>query len=504
MRLQTYFSWAGMVGLTLLFSWACGGSGESDFEGSTRNLKIEMVYPDQGSGRQKFAVLDANTLFRIGTDLNDPGDPNHATHAVAEFYDGDELVAEGRAKLVRFSTDPGTLDTESREITVSSVPQNTLLDLNISLGRNINPNPDADIFEGFDSVFYLGSVNNLRILGDNVLIAGVEESVISVPLRTFNDGELFTIQFFGDFSSMPLVFDIGDLTDPVDDLGQEPIVSMSSLIDSTSPSPDATLPQIIGGNIFDYQSYFFEVPDVRIIEAPFDVIIESGNHLVGGNNYSNFLLSAIVTAEEIATGNALLVDFETTMTRMLTRIHESVDNLNLSAGNLTGVFNELEKVYGRIEPLFEASPSDLEVQVEDLALFELARLAARQSNLNQKLNFLDPTKLFNFTFQILGTSKGEALNELYFEKGGGPIRVLKTDGSLLMIIPHEIDGSTVAPNGNTIATGSVLASSNILRDLYQQNVGPYLETTAVWDYIYSITDLDSVGPIASDNLEVVE
>ena len=484
-----------------MFSWACGG-GSGDAEGGvSHSLKIEMVYPEQSGGRQKFAVIDEDSLFRIGSDLNDPGDPNHATHAVAKFYEEGVLVAEGRAKLSRYSTDPGTVDPESREITITSVPQGVFLDLNISLGRNVNPNPDADIFEGFDTIFYQGSVNNLKILGDNVLVDGEESSAVLVPVKTYTDGELYTIQFFGDYSSVPLVAPFLEMLADDDDDAKEPIVSMSSLLNALSPSPDATLPQLISDNIFDFQAHFFEVPSVAIAEAPFDVILESGNHLIGENHYANFLLGAIVTPDEIATGNALLLDFETTITRVFTRIHEA-ESLPYATGNIIPVVKEIEKVYDRIEPLLNSSSVVLEIQIGDLVMLELVYLLAIQINTNQQVNFIDPLKLNTILFAQLPLvgDGGTAVNEFHFSKGGAPLRVLNPDGSLLMIIPEEISNlTTVGTNGNTI-TGSVLPAGNIgLRDLYGNNVTPYLNATSVWDHIYSVTDLDSVGP-----LEVVD
>lgn len=495
----------GLLALTALLAWACGG-GSGGGGSTTTRLKIEMVYPEQNEGRGKFAVIDENTPFIIGTDLGDAGGiPEHATHAVAEFYQEGRLVAEGSAELYRYATDPGLVARESRQVTISGVPTNKLLDLNLTLGRNdlsvTNPDVSVDVKgrEDLDKIFYTGSVNNVMIVGSNVLLNGQEAATLNVEMGYITDGVNYGLQFYGDFSSMPIMADnVYSFIVPEEEIGQPSVISINSLVDFDSSSPKATVPQVTSGNVFDYQAMFFEVPEISRELAPYQFIFDSGNQLIDGTDFNSFILSSIVTEEQLISGNVLLVDFQTTVSEALTRVHENSEDL--ATGNITSVVAELDKVYEHLGPLFAANSGSLMVRVEDLALLEVIGVLANLCNTNQKTVFISPERLDGAISGLEGSSSASGLQRLYFEKGGGPLRVVDSSDKLLMVIPYAVDDTVVAQSGN-IYDPIVHSSTNILSILYEEKVGPYLVRDAIWSYIYTITDLGSVGPIPEDSEE---
>ena len=485
-----------------------------------KSFDIQLVYPEQRQSkaeRGKFAVIDENTRFRISTDFSEDletGDPKHATHAIGEFSIDGNVIASGLAELIRLPEDPGTVILNSRKMSIENVPERTLMDFDIRLGHDIN---STEIFEFIDIIYYTGSVNNVAIVGDNIVIAedGVldeddflpenQSQTLFVPLAASNDGSNFTVQFFGDFSGLPFV--VGSdcvIIDPE----VEPIVSINSTVDENIGIA-SNRPIFISDDIFDFQSFFFEVPAIPRSGAPYDVFIESGAAPSDAVPGVNLLMAGMILEEEMVTGNALLFDFDTSFSRVMAQTHE--EELAMRAtGNIGAVYKEMEKVFDRLEPLIY--PTDVSaVQTfhpGDIAMLEVAFTVAKLMLEGSKLTMQRPNKFYLNLFTLLsGKSGGDGINHFAFS-GNRQIPLILEDPArdLRILIPMEIaDNVLVDMSGNLISfENQNLTSANTdLQDLYKTNiVDYYFVEENIWAYLESITDLEDIEPIPEEEDEL--
>jgi hypothetical protein len=531
---------------------ACGGGGqESSSEVPPIRLKVNMVYPQEVTSRskgkndaeqrQKFAVLSPDTPFRIGSDLSDlnedpPGDPIHATQARATFFNDGLPVARGTTNLARYTTNPGLVTTESRSITVSSVYGD-----NLSLLVEVGQDFGEVLSERTENVFYVGNVQNIKIVGSNVIVDGVMSDNINVQLKTNIDRTrgLYTLQGYLDYSHMPLVALTSDADDALSQSGKFSLTSIESLDQSYSP-PSYTNIVTSGTNLFDAQVFFFEFTSLPISQTLFKLTGESGPSAnVGGVPFwsKNMVLSGLVTPEDALSGNPLVFDFETTFNAIMALWYtnpllERRSDLTGSAANIVPVYGEMAKVYKKIEPILSYGrsgnlSSPLEVRPQDLSILQLVYKLVRELNtgdvtgttvtsdrFHNKIGLQSsapiPNALDHFVLGGNLTYNGNVL----FQSTRLPVLVNFDGVSDNLILEHPIStyqyyvntkGETLLDSaGNTVLTSesNIITTSlgNVvgykLSDLFAEKVSnPFFGVNGIWNYVESFTALSNIGPI---------
>lgn len=525
------------VGLSLACSGS-GSSGDAQVQPEKLSLKVEMVYPED-SKLNKFdrsksvdASLLANRPFRIGTDLKDsgsspPGDPVHATHVRARFYqDLDPTaqtlsaditpVAEAISPILRYTTNPSEVDVNSRKVSVTGVYGDNLtltLELGMDFGETVEPR--------VETVFYTGRVDHIRISGSKAIVAGVESDKISVGLKTNIDRNrgIYTVQGYLDYSEMPLVF-----FPEVEVIGENNQFSNTSFVPlnegATSP-PDASRNAILGGNMFDPLAYFFEMPGLPLSQTFFVANANSGpSDNISGNIFlsRNMPLSGLITPEEALSGNVLLLDWETTVRTTLATWYEHPASMG-SSGNLARLYDEMGKVYPKLKRMLDyskfGSAQTLSVTPEELSLLQLIYLFLRDINVGDILGAAVQPRVFDTKVAaFMGSGfMGESINHFFFngnvifegnvlyQAKGLPLEVdLTAIGSenILLTRPLLSDNLIVNPSG-AFSGNYVSLSDNItgptLLDLFNEKVGsPYSNANIVLNYIESITDIKTFAP----------
>ena len=485
-----------LVLFLLVLAIACGGGASSSSQPESVVLKIDMVYPttprEKPEGvRQKFAVIDENTPFRIGTDTNDVADPLNATHARARLFQSGNLVAEGMSKIIRYTTDPSSVDPASRKIVVRGVPTGVPLFLNLELGKDLGV-ADPPYTE---TIYYAGNVNHILIGSSNLVVGGNVESSIKVPLRPAVSDKFYQLQCYVDFSTLPLI-----KMEEVDKKAST-IVNVNAL-DGREADIQAPPPQFISDNIFNFQAFFFELSEIPLNQNKLDVTVEFGGNI-------NLLAGGLILPNEAIAGLPLLFDFETSYVRMLTRLHEDA-SAGRSSGNFLGVYREMVKAYARADNLMRASGNThpMEVQAQDLALLQVGYEIAKLCSNNTVGNRQRFSKVDKFQNEVMSGLRNNALAAIDFFLFSGnksvPLKV-NFDANSGNTSPLYILGS-VSGNNRVDSSGNIYSAENnnlgsanfLLSTLVNDRiVTPYYDTTKIWTYIESFTKL---ATITSDNV----
>lgn len=490
--------------ILLAMALACGGGGSpSESQPERISLKIDMVYPTEPLAqnsemtRQKFAVIDANSPFRIGTDEEEfiaspAGDPKHATHARARFFQSGNFITQAISPIIRYSTDPNTIDPKSRKIEVRGVPTGVPLYLSLELGKNFG---ELDLPYA-ETIYYSANVNHILISGSNLLVSGNYENSIKAKLRPAISNKFYQLQCYVDFSKMPII------KVPGIDKKASTIVNVNPLMGTATIS--APKPRLISDNIYNSQAFFFEISEIPLDQINLDVTVEFGANI-------NLLSGGMILPDEALAGLPLLFDFETTYVRTLTMLHEKDDKSKRASGNFLGVYKEINKAFARADNLMNAPsnpPQPLEIKAQDLALMQVAYEIAKLCSNNLEVNRFSFTRIDKFQSEVIALMKANALTAIdYFLFSGNKSVPLKVnfDSASGNIVPLYILGSVSGNNrvdssGNFIsAQNNNLGSANFLLStlVTDRIVTPYYETEKIWDYIESFTKLAS---ISSDNV----
>ena len=488
--------------ILLAMALACGGGSTSETQPERISLKIDMVYPTEplqqnsGSVRQKFAVLDAKSPFRIGTDIEEfiaspPGDPKHATHARARFFQSGNFITQAISPIIRYSTDPSSIDPNSRKIEVRGVPTGVPLYLSLELGKNFG---EIDLPYA-ETIYYSANVNHILISGSNLIVNGSYENSIKAQLRPAVSNKFYQLQCYVDFSKMPIIKSLEI------DKKASTIVNVNPLKGTATIS--APKPELISDNVYNFQAFFFEISEIPLDQINLDVTVEFGANL-------NLLSGGMILPDEALAGLPLLFDFETTYVRTLTMLHEKDDKSLRASGNFMGVYKEISKAFARADNLMNAgnSTQPVEIQAQDLALMQVGYEMAKLCSNNTEANRFRFTRIDKFQSEVMALMKANALTAIdYFLFSGNKSVPLKVnfDTSSGNTAPLYILGS-VSGNNRVDSSGHFISAQNnnlgsanfLLGTLVTERiVNPYYETEKIWDHIESFTKLAS---ITSDNV----
>jgi hypothetical protein len=485
----------------LLLALACGGGASGGGSSEKVSIKIDMVYPESSRGkasdvRSKFAILDANTPFRIGTDAieftaNPPGDPVHATQVRARFFQSGNVVAEASQDVIRYTTDP-SVDPASRRIVMRGVPTGVDLSLLLDLGRNFG---EID-YPYQEAIYYSANVQNIIIGSSNVIVGGNVQSSIKAPLRTNSNGQFYQMQCFVDLSSLPV------LPRQVLEKPADARISLNAIPNTVFAKPAVSGLQLVSDNILDFQSYFFEIFDISVANNKFDLIIESGGNI-------NMMLGGMILPDEASVGLPLVFDFETSYIRILSLLHED-PIYGRPSGNIQGVYRAIEKAYAAANVIMSASGNTnipMEVRAQDLALmhvgYELAKMCNNGDEFS-RFRYNDPAKFQTEVITVMGSTASASVDFFLFSGGKNvPLKVNFDSNAQIqtpLLILGSINGDLVDASGNYIsAQNNNLGSGNTtLSELFNTRiVTPYYNTPAIWDYIESFTNLKT---LSSDNV----
>jgi hypothetical protein len=526
-----------MVGFSLCCS---GGGGQSESDGGAK-YRIELVYPTEldpkGVAKSLVKPADLSGIpFRIGSDQeqglmeNDSGgvtDPVQATQIRGRFFNefGEVVVEKIKTLERRIKERPSgnaiVLAEGARSITFNGVPEGVPLDLLIELGRDIGE-VDAPFGE---AIFYSGNLSEVVINDGLARLAGVEVDTLPVELRTVIGEESYGIQFYVDYSNMPIVSVLKESeATPSRTLTVYPF-------DVAAPQAEISPIEKISEDVFDFQALFFEALGIPRGQTNFDVTVDSGANL-------NFLSSGIVTEAEALLGVPLLIDFQTTFQQVLARWHEheivGYDGGALGgskgSGNLVGAYLQLEEAFKRVEPLLMNTPSaDLEshsavdgtgtteyypIQAHDLGLLQWAYYIAQMCNnateAENSVHKFRFNKIEKFVEEVIereveqnvSQTFAKSFNEFLFS-GGRSFSVKinfdhEHDPSIEkspLYIDSAIDDSIYVDLQGLVTEDHGLAGSGNLDEVFRDRVADrYFSSNVIWGYLYEITDLGTLQP----------
>lgn len=406
----------------------------------------------------------------------------------------------------------------TRTITFNGVPEGVSLSLMIELGRDF-----GEIDPPFEeAIFYSGNLSNIVIRDGFASLDGVQVETLSVEMKTVIGKDSYGIQFYVDYSKMPIV-----------SLLKESEATSSRTLtvypfDAGLPQPEISPIEKVSGDIFDPQSLFFEALGVPRDQTHFDVVVDAGANL-------NFLSSRMVTEADALSGVPLLIDFQTTFQQVLARWHEheiiGYDNGDgKGSGNLIGVYTELEKAFKRLEPLIEKNLSDdlishvstsgtgttdyYPIEAHDLGLLqwsfyiaEMCNNATAAENSVHKFRF---NRIEKFVWEVIepqverkvSQTFANSFNEFLFSEGRRfPVQINfnhehdpSVDTSPLYI-DSLIDDSIYVDSQGIVTLDHGLDGSGNLDQVFKERVANrYFVSDNVWSYLYEITELSNLEP----------
>lgn len=453
---------------------SCGGGSSSTSPTSTggSSIKIELVNP---SLRGKFAILDENSPFRISSDLSDRDDPNEATHVRVRFIQDGHIVREQIEAIQRASESPYQVDSSSRFITIHKIPLGKLT-LEVQLGRDFGSN---DINRR-ERIFYQGTTENIEAIGNNFQVEGVDTTVIHVPIRSFIDptGLFYSIQGYHDFSQVPSVLD-GEV-EPTGDFGLTAVTSFIPMLKDFAPSFNAI--NLVTAEIDVFQSQFFEV-NLPVDEKVFFVVGESGPP-------RNIVIHGIVTEQEALEGKPILIDWETTQSKILTHWYlyrKQRDGVfTMTRTNFVETYALInEKITKRLISLTTDPPVAGEfrkIDAGELAILQFVYLFTRELYRGDPLGLtLAPIKLDTKVVTAIGSNPTLGPNFFFFnkEKVNIPLEVTLPNNGGTLQIGAIIDGATSL----TITENGVTTSDTLVNVFSQKIAAIAFSDSYIHDWI---------------------
>lgn len=469
-----------LILIILIFSICCSGGSNQELantDNENNSIKFELI----NYTLNKTAVISANTLFIISSDQKDRTDPTEATHIRTQLIKDGRVFSEQLTPISREVTPPYSVIQSDRFVTLTGIPNGTyscIFDLGQDFGRNSNTRKET--------IYYKGTLDNFSVKSNSIYIDNKVQEKVLVPLRLFRDensGE-YSIQGYIDFSSIPKFDLIGDAIEVAPSLAFAPIES-----DFAEAYP-ANI--VVNGNIFTFQSHFFEVRNIPLAFSRFNMNSNAGPP-------ENYSLSGFITREDSLSGALLLFDWETTYNYIFNAwfnfFYSQENNITLYEANykkmpaLFAKYNELI-TYTAEESVKKLNFEELNlVTLSYMTLWELNRAKSRPSLYTEA-----PSNFDRFLASEIHKSSylSDAINHYYFSDNVSSSKLeITTRDSVYTFTEAITNTSTYDPNINGIPTSG---NTNFLNnsELVKNEIQPYLNKSIIIDYITKITSASNI------------
>jgi len=442
--------------LILIFALACGGGGGSSQSASSQgqpNFKIELRSADVN--RNKLVSLEDGAQFRIFSDLNDRSDPREATHVRVNILNfGGDLLFKQEQAIIRFEEPPYDVDPASRFVSIVNPPSGNIT-IQVQLGQDFGVTSSNTHSE----VIYYSGQANIFLAGNVAFIDGQETDNIPIIIKNYIDegAGVYSIQGYFDFSDFPVVVEsVNDSVEAEIDAATATLIPDSNNFTSTDniSISNYSSSSIKIAELDEPLSYFFEILNISTNYQSFFVTGETGLPL-------EYVLRGYVSSNESMLGIPILVDWQTTWSKIMTDwFLNQVENNNqftLTTYDYETNYLAMGNAFAHIKDAFVIPNTGNTISnpylltAQDLLLVELGFGMLEALNTGDKIS--DTSSAVRFDLKILGNAliSLEGLEYFFFHLNK-PNRVLLVDlenSDQTLMIPTTPDEMVILDlNGN--------------------------------------------------------